>query len=109
PGSTSALMQEMGQAKGLDPRLDSAIDVAEQKLAHLLAKEEEAEYLARAAVEQLALALQGSLVVRHSPSFVAEAFLASRLDGGAGGKVFGTLPSGIDCAAIIDRHRPKLP
>jgi len=46
-------------------------------------------------------------VARYSPPFVAEAFLASRLDGD-GGRAFGTLPAGIDCAAIIERHRPKL-
>jgi putative acyl-CoA dehydrogenase len=58
-------------------------------------------------VERRALALQGSLVARHSPSTVAEAFLASRL-APDGGKAFGTLPAGIDFEAIIERHRPKL-
>ena len=55
----------------------------------------------------LALLLQASLVVRHSPPEVAEAFLGSRLDA-QGERMFGTLPTGIDCAAIIERHRPKL-
>jgi putative acyl-CoA dehydrogenase len=109
PGSIDALMQEVELAKGMDQRLDGAIEDARQKTAHLLAQEEEAEYLSRSAAEQLALALQGSLVVRHSPYFVAEAFLASRVDGWGSGRVFGVLPSGVDCAAIIDRHRPKLP
>ena len=66
-----------------------------------------AQHEARRIVERLALALQGSLVIRHSPPAVAEAFLASRL-GGAAGKAFGTLPSGTDTQAIIERHRPRL-
>jgi putative acyl-CoA dehydrogenase len=58
-------------------------------------------------VERLALALQGSLVLRHSPPAVAEAFVASRLTGD-GGRSFGTLPAGVEMDAIVERHRPKL-
>ena len=50
---------------------------------------------------------QGSLFLQHSPAPVADAFCASRLDGGAAA-VFGTLPAGIDTTAIIERHRPTL-
>jgi putative acyl-CoA dehydrogenase len=38
---------------------------------------------------------------------VADAFCATRL-GDEGGRSYGTLPRGIDCAAIVDRHRPRL-
>ena len=55
----------------------------------------------------MALALQGSLVVRYADPAVADAFCASRLDGDWG-RVFGTLPAGVDARAIIERHRPKL-
>jgi len=51
-------------------------------------------------VERLALALQGSLLVRFSPPAVADAFCATRL-AGDGGQVFGTLPPGVDFDAII--------
>jgi putative acyl-CoA dehydrogenase len=61
---------------------------------------------ARRVVERLALALQGSLLVRHGDPAVAGAFLASRL--GDGGAVYGTLPPGLGLAAIVDRHRPRL-
>ena len=59
---------------------------------------------ARRLVEDLALVLQASLVVRHCPAPVAEAFVASRL-GGARGHTFGTLPPDLVGAsgAIIDR------
>ena len=47
---------------------------------------------ARRAVEELAVAFQASLLVRHAPAFVADAFCAARL--GGGGRVYGTLPRG---------------
>ena len=64
-----------------------------------------AETRARRLVERLALALQGSLLVRHAPPAVADAFCAARLAGG-GGRAFGTLPPGVDQAAILERHAP---
>ncbi len=71
-----------------------------------LAKANESE--ARRLVEQLALALQASLLARHSEPAIADAFLATRLRG-EGGRAYGTLPAGIDAAAIVERHRPRLP
>jgi putative acyl-CoA dehydrogenase len=62
---------------------------------------------ARRLAERLALALQASLLVRHSPAAVADAFLASRLDG-EGGFAYGTLPSRAGLASIVERHRPIL-
>ena len=50
--------------------------------------------------------LQASLLVRHAPPAVADAFCATRL-AGDWGHAFGTLPSGLDAGAIIDRARPK--
>ncbi len=72
-----------------------------------LADTEEAELRARRLVERLALCLQGSLLVRHAPPAVADAFCATRL-GGEGGRAYGTLPPGVDTAAIVERHRPRL-
>jgi putative acyl-CoA dehydrogenase len=57
---------------------------------------------ARIAVERLARALQASLLVRHAPPVVADAFRART------GSAYGTLPSGVDTAAIVERHRPTL-
>jgi putative acyl-CoA dehydrogenase len=62
------------------------------------------EARARSLVERMALALQGSLLVRFGDQAVAEAFCASRL-AGDWGRAFGTLPAGTDFARIIDRHR----
>jgi putative acyl-CoA dehydrogenase len=63
------------------------------------------EVSARRLVERLALALQASLLVRHAPAYVSDAFCASRL-GGDWGLAFGTLPRGLDLRAIIDRAAP---
>ncbi len=65
------------------------------------------ETRARRVVEGMALCLQGSLLVRHAPAAVADAFCASRL-GGDGGLEYGTLPAGSDFEAIIARGRPRL-
>jgi putative acyl-CoA dehydrogenase len=59
----------------------------------------------RRIVEQLALALQGSLLVRNAPAAVSDAFCAARM-GGEGGRVYGTLPGGVDAPAILERVLP---
>ena len=53
----------------------------------------------------MALALQGSLLVRYGDPAVADAFCASRLGAGYGG-TFGTLPVGVDLSAIVRRATP---
>ena len=72
-----------------------------------LADTAEVEVRARRLVEHMALVLQGSLLVRFAPAAVADAFCASRL-GGDWGHAFGTLPSGVDTAAIVERATPKV-
>ena len=61
------------------------------------------EAAARRTVEQLASALERSLVERYSPPAVAEAFAAR-----SRGRAYGTLPAGHDVEAIIDRHTPRV-
>ncbi|MGZ4412185.1 MAG: acyl-CoA dehydrogenase family protein [Gaiellaceae bacterium] len=63
------------------------------------------ESRARVLVERLALALQASLLARHAPAEVADAFAASRL-AGEGGLTYGTLPAGAGYGSIVERHRP---
>jgi putative acyl-CoA dehydrogenase len=52
----------------------------------------------------MAVALQGSLLVRYSSAAVADAFCATRL-GGDWGHAFGTLPRGVDTRSIVERAR----
>jgi putative acyl-CoA dehydrogenase len=102
PESVDAFLGEVELAAGADPRLDAALD----RLRRELTDEEEQEFRARRVVELAALCLQASLLVRHAPAEVADAFCATRL-GGEGGRAYGTLPRGVDCAAIVERHRPR--
>jgi putative acyl-CoA dehydrogenase len=67
----------------------------------------DAEISARRVIERMALVLQASLLVRHGNPAVADAFIASRLDGDRG-SVYGTLPPSVDFSAILDRVTPKV-
>ncbi|HYI62485.1 MAG TPA: acyl-CoA dehydrogenase family protein [Acidimicrobiales bacterium] len=101
PESVEALLAELDLAQGADPRLDRAVADLHAELADL----EGMEGRARRIVERAALALQGSLLVRHAPGPVADAFCASRL-AGDGGLALGTLPPGVDTGAIVARAWP---
>ena len=95
-----AFMGEVEQAAGGDARLDAHVDSLKQRLAGL--GEQDPQFAARRVVEDMGLALQGSLLVRHAPPPVADAFCASRL-AREGGHAWGTLPAGTDAKAIVDR------
>jgi putative acyl-CoA dehydrogenase len=66
----------------------------------------DAQFRARRITEDLAVALQGSLLVRNAPAAVADAFCASRLNDGAAGRAYGTLPVGVDAKSIVERVLP---
>jgi len=63
---------------------------------------------ARQLAQQLAVALTASLLLRHAPAALAEAFCATRL-GQGGGFAFGALPVGAGAAAILQRAAVLLP
>jgi putative acyl-CoA dehydrogenase len=100
PTSLDAYFAEVDEAKGSDPRLDAYVTDLRSELEDMT----EIEARARRVVERMALALQGSLLVRFGDEATADAFCASRLSGDWG-QVFGTLPGGTDFARIIERHR----
>jgi putative acyl-CoA dehydrogenase len=101
PESLGAFRDEVSLASGGNRHLDAAL---EGLVPELDAVDEAG---ARRLVERLALCLQGSLLVRHAPPEVADAFCATRL-GGEGGRAYGTLPPGLDTASIVERHRPTV-
>ncbi|WP_327715512.1 DNA alkylation response protein [Streptomyces sp. NBC_00490] len=100
PGTADALFAELALAQGADARLDAAV----ARLRGLLASASESG--ARRLVEQMALTLQASLLVRHAPAPVADAFCATRL-GGDWGHAFGTLPDTAGLGAILGRALPE--
>jgi putative acyl-CoA dehydrogenase len=100
-GTTEAYLAEVRLAAGSDRRFDAAVDTLAGELSN-----ETGESSARRLVERMAVALQASLLVRHAPPYVADAFCASRL-GGDWGRAFGTLAEATDFASIVERARPK--
>lgn len=97
PESLEAFFAEVGS----ESRLDAAVrDVKAQ-----FKDQDDLEVRARRLVERMAVVLQASLLIRHAPAFVADAFCASRLDGDWG-HTFGTLPARADTAAIVERAAP---
>ena len=101
-GSVEIFMAEAQAAAGANRRLDHTI----AQLGRELADPTDIEYRARAVVEKMALALQGSLLVRYGNPAVADAFCASRLAENSSGLAYGTLPRAVDCAAILQRATP---
>jgi putative acyl-CoA dehydrogenase len=104
PEGLPAFLAECDLAAGADRRLDAQLARVRAQSSEVFSSGEP-QFHARRIVEELALALQGSLVVRYSASAVADAFCAGRL-GREGGHVYGTLPAGVDAGAIIDRALP---
>jgi putative acyl-CoA dehydrogenase len=78
---------------------------ANKLLDRLTAPECNDEAQARALTRDLVLGLQAALLIKHSPTAVAEAFRASRLVGENSG-AFGTLPRGLDLRTIVERAAP---
>jgi putative acyl-CoA dehydrogenase len=103
PSAWEAFRGEVLAARGADRRLDAAAEALDLAVADVA----DVEVRARRLVEQMALVLQGSLLVRYAPPAVADAFCASRL-GGDWGAAFGTLPASADTRAIVERATPKV-
>jgi putative acyl-CoA dehydrogenase len=97
----AALSRELAPAKGAHPALDRLV-------AALPARVEEmaTEIEARRLAQDVALAVQACLLHQGAPSFVFDAFCASRL-AGDWGQVFGTLGGGADLDRIIARAMPR--
>jgi putative acyl-CoA dehydrogenase len=101
PESVDAFREEVLAAAGTDARFDDHC----RRLDAALTDVTDIEGRARRIVEAMALALQGSLLIRSGSTAVADAFCAGRLDPDGSGLVYGTLPAGVDFEAIIDRAR----
>lgn len=101
-----ALLADLAGVRGQDSRFDAHL----QALGMLLDQLRGEEFLARAASEAIARAVQGAELLRHATPDVVEAFMASRL-GGQGshrGVMFGSLAGSItrvQADRIVDRAR----
>ncbi|MDQ0470418.1 acyl-CoA dehydrogenase family protein [Labrys wisconsinensis] len=100
PGALTAWRGEAQAARGALPAFDRFFDGLDAALADLAG----AEATARRLVEDMALALQASLLLRHAPAPIGEAFVAARIGGGMRG-CYGALPAGLALDPIIARAR----
>lgn len=92
-----ALVHELGLAAGLHPAQDDFVAGLFMQLVKGVS-----EFGARRLAEQIVLAVQGALLLRHAPAYVAKGFVASRIERQVPG-AFGALPDGVDVAAILAR------
>ena len=104
PAVVDVFFNEVDKAKGSNNILDNFV----LKLKNELTDLNDIEYRARNIVDRLALAMQGSLLVRNGNSMISDLFCASRLSHN-GGHNIGTMPKMGDCASIIERARPSAP
>lgn len=100
PGVLDALFAELGDGHG-DARLQAHL----QRLQRAFRDTDDIQYRARQLTEDVAIALQARLLLEAGNAPVSDAFIASRIEGR--GRVYGTLPRGIDVRALLDRSTPN--
>ena len=92
----AALAAELAPAAALDARFARHVEELGRDMLNT------GEAGGRRLAERLVIAVQGALLLRHAPPFIAEAFVASRIAQDVGG-AFGRLPSDTDFDAILAR------
>lgn len=97
PESLEALREFARDSADAEPRIAALL----KQCSEALADTEHAEARARSIASGLALVVQAALLVRHAPSFVSDAFCASRLEGE--GLTFGTLDASYVTTDLLDR------
>jgi putative acyl-CoA dehydrogenase len=95
--AVGALMAELGTVKGESPTLDHSVASLPDKV-DTMADEVQARRLA----QEVALTMQGALLIKSAPASVAHAFIESRI-GGAWGYTYGTLGPQAAFASILNR------
>jgi putative acyl-CoA dehydrogenase len=97
-----ALMAELAPARGANPGFDRVANALPARIDDQATSEAGARCLA----QDITVAVQASLLRRHAPDFVFDAFCRSRL-GGDWGQTFGTLGPGTDFDALMARAMPR--
>ncbi len=93
-----ALINELARAKGLHPLYDQYLD----NLYEQIQDTTQLEFRARTLTTHMALALQASILLTSNNPLIAHAFCITRL-GQQDHHLYGNLPTGIDCSAIVAR------
>jgi putative acyl-CoA dehydrogenase len=103
PAAVAAFGALLDEARGANPTYD-AFTTALMNEMTTLADDVGA---ARRSAQAIAMAASASILIRHAPARVADAFCATRLAAGAfGGAAFGAQPLRNGAAAIVDRTLP---
>ena len=103
PAALEIVVEELRAAIGVHADYDAHLAMLERSLR----RDAGEETAARRLIEQMALGLQASLLIRHAPDAVATAFCRGRLSS-ARSLCFGGLPADIDLGAIVTRAWPQL-
>jgi putative acyl-CoA dehydrogenase len=102
PQGLESLLAELEDASSQQQALQNAVSSLRGALSlHGAERESQARHIA----QNLIIAIQGSLLLRHAPNFVAEAFIRNRSDPAAG-RVFGSMPATTVQQAILERAWP---
>ncbi|MGA8098590.1 MAG: acyl-CoA dehydrogenase family protein [Candidatus Cybelea sp.] len=100
PASFSVWRDEIAPAQ-VEPRIMREV----QRIERDLRDPDLGEAAGREVSERMALLWQAALLVQHAPANVADAFVASRIEG-TWGRTLGTLPRGTGLRAIVERAAP---
>ncbi|ASG65529.1 isovaleryl-CoA dehydrogenase [Idiomarina piscisalsi] len=101
PEVLDAYFTELAKAQGADQRFDTFVRSLKSEFSDI----NTLQYRARTIADKMAVGLQGALLLQHATNDVADAFCASRLASNSGLN-YGTMPSGLNCAAIVERGAP---
>ncbi|KFF81953.1 acyl-CoA dehydrogenase family protein [Pseudomonas syringae] len=101
PGALDALFDELGDGHG-DRHLAAHID----KLKVAFRDTGDIQYRARQLTEDIAIALQGKLLLEAGNAAVSDGFIAGRLV--SSGRVYGALPKGVDVETLLQRSSPQV-
>jgi putative acyl-CoA dehydrogenase len=104
PRCLEVLSAEISGALGKNKNFDRFVG----RLKDSVKNTENIEARARSITQGIALAVQGGLLLRFAPDYVADAFCASRLaaDSPFGGGAFGALPGNTNFGALLARAWP---
>ncbi|MBI6795075.1 acyl-CoA dehydrogenase family protein [Pseudomonas syringae] len=101
PGALDALFDELGDGHG-DRHLAAHIGT----LKAAFHDTGDIQYRARQLTEDIAIALQGKLLLEAGNAAVSDGFIAGRLV--SSGRVYGALPKGVDVETLLQRASPQV-
>ena len=101
PDVLDAYFMELQKAQGANRHFDTFLNDIKSEFTDT----NTLQYRGRIIADKMALGLQAALLLQHSTSDVADAFCLSRLASN-GGSNYGTMPTGVNCAAIVERAAP---